>query len=362
MQTIKVNLKNRSYNIVVGSNIISRLGSYILKAGIGRDAYIITNSPIKKRYGRSLEQALKKYGLSVKFKVVADTEKSKSVETSSRVIRDLAHYDRKKKIFIIAFGGGVVGDLSGFIAAIYKRGIPYIQVPTTLLAQVDSAIGGKTAVDLTEGKNLIGAFYQPRLVYSDIKFLKSLDLRQLRAGLAEVIKYGIIRDPGLLTYLETKYKDILERKETNLTHIVGCCSAIKADIVSRDEREEKGMRTILNFGHTIAHAIEAAAGYNAYNHGEAVSLGMLAATDISRSLGLIGASTQERIESMVRRIGLPVKIRNLSVGSIINAHYHDKKFIGTKNRFVLIAGIGKAKVVNDIPLALIKKSVSAIAG
>jgi len=357
MHTIKLDLKERSYSIIVGNNIMKFLPGYLKKLRLGSDAYIITNAAIKKRFGTTLENTLKQSGFSVRFKLVPDTEKSKSIEMSSRVIEDIAQYDLGRRIFIIAFGGGVIGDLAGFIASVYKRGIPYIQIPTTLLAQVDSSIGGKTAVDLSEGKNLVGAFYQPRLVSSDVRFLATLEQRQIRAGLAEVIKYGIIKDPQLFSFLENKFNAVLARKLSALEFIVRRCSSIKAGIVQRDEREEKRLRTILNFGHTAGHAIEAASNYKRYNHGEAIALGMLIATGISERLNLIEEKVSRRIEELIKKVGLPTRINRISLESIINAHYRDKKFIGTKNRFVLINGIGRTKIVENIPLEIIKTEI-----
>ena len=226
-----------------------------------------------------------------------------------------------------------------------------------MLAQVDSAIGGKTAVDLNQGKNLVGAFYQPHLVFSDVNILRSLDARQMRSGMAEVIKYAIIKDAGLFKYLEKNYKGILDLKSPALESIVMLSSKIKARIVQLDEREEKGIRTILNFGHTIGHAIEAAAGYGGYNHGEAIGLGMLVASDISRRLNLINIQTAQRIENLISAVGLPVKIKRASAAEIIKAHYHDKKFVGPMNKFVLIRGIGKPRVVKNIPLKIIRQAL-----
>jgi 3-dehydroquinate synthase len=357
MKIIKVSLKKRSYNIIVGSDIISLLGKYIDKLHIGRDAYVITNAPIKNKYGNTLNKILKKSVLSVRFKTVPDTEKSKSIEIMSGVLKDIAHYDKKKRIFIIGFGGGVIGDLAGFVASVYKRGIPYIQIPTTLLAQVDSAIGGKTAIDLVEGKNLVGAFYQPRFVLSEVNFLKTLTPRQIRSGLAEVIKYGIIKDEKLFCYLEARFKDIFACQDYALERIVKSCSSIKADIVQRDEREEKGIRTILNFGHTLGHAIEVASNFKDYNHGEAIALGMLIAADISRTFNFINDAIFFRIESLIKIVGLPSRIRKLSLNDIINAHYRDKKFKGLKNRFVLIRDIGKTKIVENIPIKIIRQAI-----
>jgi 3-dehydroquinate synthase len=318
---------------------------------------VITNKSVRDKYGVTLHKRLRESGFGVKFKLVPDTEKSKSINTAYSVIEDIAGYDKKRRLFIVALGGGVIGDLAGFIASIYKRGIPYIQVPTTLLAQVDSSIGGKTAIDLMQGKNLVGAFYQPRLVFSEVKFLKTLPQRQLKSGLAEVIKYGIIKDASFFGYIERKYGDILGLKDSALEFIVWRCSLIKAGIVERDEREVKGIRTILNFGHTIGHAIEAASGYTGYTHGEAIALGMLVGAEISVQLGMIDLLSMRRIENLIAKTGLPTTIRRLSLDRIIEAHYRDKKFIGGKSRFVLLRNIGTAVVRENIPPELIRNAL-----
>ncbi len=361
MIRLKVNLGLRSYNIIIGRGILNKLGSELLKLQAGTDAYIITNSWLKNKYGAELRQYLHKSGFNSHFKIVPDSEKSKSLETASLVINDLAAWDRKRKVFIIAFGGGVVGDLAGFVASLYKRGVNYVQVPTTLLAQVDSSIGGKTGVDLNLGKNLVGAFYQPRLVFSEINFLKSLDKKQLASGIAEVIKYAVIKDSRLFGFLEHKYKDVLRNDPSALEKIVSACSGIKARIVSRDEKEVSGLRTILNFGHTIGHAVEAACGYKGYNHGQAVSLGMVAAADLSRLLKLIDSGLVSRIRDLLRLYGLPVKLKGVSTEKIIRAHYRDKKFIGKENKLVLICGIARPKIVRNVSLNLIKEAVRKIA-
>ncbi len=357
MPTIKLKLNQRSYHIVIGSNIIKYLGAELANLNLGRDAYIITNALVKKRYGNILNQTLRQSGFRIRFKIVPDTEKSKSINTASLVIQDLARFDQRRQIFIIAFGGGVIGDLAGFIASIYKRGVAYIQIPTTLLAQVDSSIGGKSAVDLAVGKNLVGTFYQPRLVFSDVAILMTLDLRQIKSGLAEVIKYGIIKDARLFNYLEKKYKEALSLKKEALKFIVSRCARIKAGIVSSDEKEEKGLRIILNFGHTLGHAIEAAGDYKIYNHGEAISLGMLAASRLSLSLGFLDEKTAKRIEGIIKKVGLPTRIERISLDKILKAHYRDKKFIGKVNRFVLIQGLGKTKIVKNIPFKKIKAAL-----
>jgi len=357
MRRIKVDLGKRSYQIVIGIDILNQLGVYLKKLDIGTDAFIITNAFLKNKYGSKLLEVLSGSGFNCHFKLIADSEKAKSIETASQVIRELARFDQKKKVFIIAFGGGVVGDLAGFVASVYKRGISYIQIPTTLLAQVDSSIGGKTAVDLDLGKNLVGAFYQPRLVFTEINFLKSLDAMQLRSGMAEVIKYAVIKNQKLFNYLVNNYSAVMRRNASALEIIINACSRIKADIVTQDEKETSGLRSILNFGHTIGHAIEAAGGYKSYNHGQAVGLGMVVAVDLSKRLGFIDARLALKIRNLIKLYQLPTEIKGIAIAKIIQAHYHDKKFSGKENKFVLISGIGKPKIVRNIKLELIKAAI-----
>jgi 3-dehydroquinate synthase len=357
MKNINVSLKDNSYKIIAGSGVLKELGPRLKRLKIGSEAYIITNSYLKSGFGRALERSLRKSGFTARFKLVPDAEKSKSLSQAAKILSDITAYDQKKKIFIVAFGGGVIGDLSGFTASIYRRGTPYIQVPTTLLAQVDSSIGGKTAVDLDQGKNLAGTFYQPRLVLSDIDFLRSLPGRQLVSGLAEVIKYAVIKDPRLFVYLEKNMARILGKNSGCLEFIVARCAAIKSAIVSRDEKEERGLRTILNFGHTLGHAIEAAGSFRIYNHGEAIGLGMLCSCGISLRLGLLSREDLKRIEALIRQAGLPGSIKRVDFNRIISAHYHDKKFIGAKNKFVLVNRIGQTKIKENVPLELIKEAL-----
>ncbi len=360
MRKVTVNLGKRSYPVAIGSGILSSLGAYLKKMDIGSDAFIVTNAFLKNKYGRKLAQGLSAKGFPCHFKLVADSENSKSMETAGQVIKELAGFDHKRKIFIIAFGGGVVGDLAGFVASVYKRGISYVQVPTTLLAQVDSSIGGKTAVDLALGKNLVGAIYQPRLVLSEIDFLKTLNREQFSSGMAEVIKYAVIKDKHLFCFLENNHKKIIRKDPSALEYIIASCSRIKAEIVSRDEKETRGQRTILNFGHTIGHALEAAGAYRGYNHGQAVSLGISAALELSLDYKLIDADSAQRIRDLLRLYGLPLKVRGVTAAAIIRAHYHDKKFSGKENKFVLSAGIGRARIIRNIKLDLIEKAVEGL--
>ena len=359
MKTIDVQLKNNEYKIIVGKNILSQAGNFVNPLGIGRDAVIITNPVVAKYYGKSIISGLRKCQLTACLLTVPDGEKSKSAKFAIQLLEKIARYDVGKKIFILALGGGVIGDLSGFVAAVYKRGIPYLQVPTTLLAQIDSAIGGKVAIDLSVGKNLVGAFYQPKMVISDIAALSTLNVRQIRNGLAEAVKYGIICDAKFFDYIESHIDKIFELDPEVLTEIVLVCSKIKANIVMRDEKETKGMRTILNFGHTVGHAIEAAGSYSNYHHGEAIALGMRVAADISYRLGFLDKESVRRINSLLSRLGLPQRIKKIAFHQIFKFMAHDKKFRAGKNRFILATKIGSVKVVEGVPPNIIKTAIRA---
>ncbi|MCK5306236.1 MAG: 3-dehydroquinate synthase [Candidatus Omnitrophica bacterium] len=359
LKKITVNLKERSYGIYIANNQFNCLGRLLKESNIGNHAVIISNSKIKKLYNEKIVKTLSKSSIKNDFIEVPDSEKAKSVSCLSKVISKIARIDVRKRIFVIALGGGVIGDLSGFAAAVYKRGIPYVQVPTSLLAQVDSSIGGKVAVDLQYGKNLLGAFYQPRLVFSDVSTVSSLNLRQLKTGLAEVIKYGVITDSQLFRFIELNYHKILELDKEALSHIIIQSSRIKARVVSQDERETKGIRTILNFGHTIGHAIETASDYGkSYTHGEAIAIGMICASEIACRLKICNQKTLCRIESIISMIGLPIHIKNAPLEKIMPAYLHDKKFISGKNRFVLPVNIGKVIIREGISERLIKNVIS----
>lgn len=359
MTSIQVNLKENTYPIVVGHNIFKDIPGYLKKLSLGKDAVIISHPIIDRLHGRALSSVLIKKGYSVKVLNVPEGEQSKSASYALRLIEQIAAYDVDRKIFIIALGGGVVGDLAGFVAAIYKRGIPYIQVPTTLLAQIDSSIGGKTAIDLKYGKNLVGAFYQPKAVFADTKVLSTLSERQIKNGLAEAIKYGVIKDPKLFGFLENHFDRLLKADGKYLTLMVKRCAQIKADVVAKDEKETKGIRTILNYGHTAGHAIEAAGNFK-YHHGEAVALGMRVAGRISVLKGLLQSSHEQRINNLITAVGLPQKIEKVRLGKIMELMRHDKKFIAGRNRFVLAAAIGQVRVVENISTDLITASIKSI--
>ncbi len=360
MKTVHVVLDKDKYRIVVGHGILTQLPSAVRQMGVGTDAVIVTNPMIRRLYGTTLAAAFIKAGFTAKIFEVKDSEASKSMDVAASLIGAITRYAADKKPFVVALGGGVVGDLAGFVAAVYKRGVPFVQVPTTLLAQIDSAIGGKVAVDLPEGKNLVGVFYQPKLVWSDVALLSSLSVRQIRNGLAEAIKYGVISDVKLFTFLEKNMPALLACENKALTRVVLDCAAIKARIVEADEKETKGIRTILNFGHTIGHAVETACGYGRYHHGEAVALGMRAACRLSMAGELLSPRDALRIEMLISQAGLPQEVEGAKYKDIFRAMTFDKKFAGARNRFVLAKGIGRAVVVKDVPVELIAAVVKGL--
>lgn len=369
LKKIVVSLGNRSYPIVIAEDRFRSLGPLLKTMGLGDSLFVVAAPDVKKRYGRLLQECLKRSGIHASFPKHPfpsgrASEKAKSQKWVDSLVQELVRESREGKgVVLAAFSGGVLGDLTGYVASIYKRGIPYIQIPTTLLAQVDSAIGGKVGIDLPEGKNLLGAIYQPRLVYSELTLLESLPKENLRDGLAEVAKYGVIADSGLFSFLEENHTKILPRSKhakpnrQALRYIVTACSRIKAEVVRQDERDNKDIRIRLNFGHTLGHAIEQAKGYQE-KHGRAISVGMICAAEIANRLGLCGNETVQRIETLLKKLGLPVHMKGISQDKLFHAESLDKKFIHGKNRYVLPLRIGKVVVREDIPYPLIRAVVS----
>ncbi len=359
MKKIRVNLSENSYNIFIGRFLMDELRNSLKKLRLGNLPVIVTNPRINALIGNNIRGAILKSGFkSVSTCIIPDSEKSKSLDTATRVIKFLVKTGKFKNPFIIALGGGVVGDLAGFVASVYKRGVPYINIPTTLLSQVDSSIGGKVAIDIREGKNLIGSFYQPKLVLLDLSFLKSLPARHVISGMGEVIKYGIICDRGLFEYLEKNYTGIIKLKPRDIEKVIYKSVLIKSRIVEEDEKEKKGLRTVLNFGHTIGHALEAATDYSGqYSHGEAISFGMVCAADISEKLGFCSRELKVRLEYMMSLFGLPASVKRIDIDKLMKSIILDKKFMHGKTRFVLPLKIGEVKVVGDVPLEMIKEVI-----
>jgi 3-dehydroquinate synthase len=359
-EKIRVKLRDkedRSYNIVIGPHILDRVGDIVKSLNIGKDIFIITDRKVGRLYAQRVTKSFKSAGFTgIGGTQIAEGESSKSWSTYGKVLEEIHDFDKyqEKKIVIVTLGGGVVGDLGGFAAGIYRRGVNYVQIPTTLLGQVDSGLGGKVGVNLKEAKNLLGLFWQPKLVFMDLAVLKTLDDREIRSGLAEIIKYGVITDPNLFGYIEKHLDQILRCDFSCLKHVILTCVKIKSKITGIDERDEKDIRIILNFGHTIGHAIEAASGYKVYKHGEAVSIGMLCAGEIAVHLGLFNNKDFSRLDVLIGRAGLPKRIKKCSIENIMKSMRHDKKFIDGVNRFVLPVKIGKIRIVKGIKENLVK--------
>jgi 3-dehydroquinate synthase len=343
MQSLSVNLGDRSYPIHVGDGILSQVGDFLQQLGLQRKVAVITNPTVAQLYLDTVHESLNDAGFDVRPVLVPDGEQHKDLRSLS-VIYDRLIADRlDRQSCVLALGGGVVGDLAGFAAATLLRGLPYVQVPTTLLAQVDSSVGGKTGVNHQDGKNLIGAFYQPRLVVIDVAVIQSLPRREFIAGLAEVIKYGIIDDPALFRLLEEKIAKLVTLDRGLLTQVIATSCAIKAKVVEKDEREND-YRAVLNFGHTIGHALEAATHYEKYLHGEAVGIGMAQAAAISAQKGFCDQRSLERIRKLIEKAGLPLEIpRDVSMQALVQGMEVDKKSAGGKIKFVMCAGIGKTR-------------------
>ena len=344
MRTVNVRLGHRSYTIQVGSGLLTRLGRACKQLQLGRRCAVISDRHVAPHYAATALRSLSAAGFVPTLITVPVGETAKSLKTVEFCYNQLARQRLERKSFVVALGGGVVGDLAGFVAATYLRGIPFVQVPTTLLAQVDSSVGGKVGVNLPAGKNLVGAFHQPRLVLCDLNTLDTLPSREFRSGLAEVIKYGIISDAALFRKLELKLDKLLKRDPAILADVIARCCAIKARVVGQDETEG-GVRAILNFGHTVGHALEAISRYGKYLHGEAIAIGQVAAADLSARVMGLPRRDVDRIRDLFRRAGLPVRVRLTTPQwrSLRQAMRLDKKVSSGEIRFVLARRIGKVE-------------------
>ena len=361
MAKIKVNLKENPYEIVIESDHLAQLGRIIEQEKWGRDIFLFTDPVVNELYGDEVRKGFKN---RVRVFEVPRGERHKNLKEASRLYDQLIRCGAHRDSLIVALGGGVVGDLAGFVAATFMRGINYIQVPTTLLAQVDAAIGGKTGVNHPRGKNLIGCFFQPKMVYIDIKTLTALPARELRTGLAEVVKYGVIEDADFFKFLETnahhlntkafEAEDTLRAALKLWQTIVAESAKIKARVVEKDEKESHHRMT-LNFGHTIGHAIEAQTRYRAFNHGEAVAIGMVAAAMLAHKLEMLEGKEVERLKDLLEKLGLPTEIKGLPARKLIQALSIDKKVRGGKVQFVLPERLGKVVVTDKVPVKAINE-------
>ena len=350
---------DRSYDIVVGSGAIGSIGPAIAATG-ARRTVVITDAAVADSHAATAAASLKSSGLDVATLSVPSGEASKSVAALERLWNEMARLAVDRHTHVVGVGGGVVGDLSGFAAATFGRGLPIWHVPTTLVAQVDSAIGGKTGINLSAGKNLVGSFWQPRGVIADVDTLATLPDREFKSGLAEVVKYGMILDPDFFDWLEANTGAILGRHAAALAHVVGRSAALKADVVERDEREITGLRAILNYGHTFAHAYETAAGYGTLLHGEAVAIGMVSAAALAQSLGRIGPDVVARQERLLRAFDLPVAVPTgigFTGDALLATMARDKKTVGGRLRFVLPTRIGHVELVDGIDPAAVRSII-----
>ncbi len=352
MQTVTVALGERSYTIHIGQGVLDEVGNVLAQLSVTQKALVVTQPAIAAAYGDRVLQSLRARRFTAEALEVLDAEEAKSLGWLERIYDRAIELRLDRRSLIIALGGGVVGDLAGFAAATYMRGVPFVQIPTTLLAQVDSSIGGKTAINHPRGKNLIGAFYQPRAVLIDVSMLQTLSGRELRSGLAEVVKYGVIAKPDLFAVLEGCTPDRLLQDAALLTRVIGDCCRIKADVVAVDEHET-GIRAILNFGHTFGHAIEAAGGFSTYTHGEAVSIGMVWATDLSQRMGLCQPDLVVRIKRLLQSLGLPIALK-APIAGIRETLLLDKKAVAGRLRFILVQAIGQVTIRDDVPSQLVE--------
>jgi 3-dehydroquinate synthase len=361
MRTVKVPLGERTYPILVGQDLLPSLGARCARLGFRGRCAVVADAHVAPRYGPAVLDGLTRAGFDPVLITIPAGEQAKSLSVVGRCYDQLARHRLERKSFVVALGGGVTGDLAGFVAATYLRGMAFVQVPTTLLAQVDSSVGGKVGINLRAGKNLVGAFHQPRLVLCDLDTLATLPDREFRAGLAEVIKYGIIYDARFFRRLEQNLDRLLARDSVLLGAVIARCCEIKADVVGQDETEG-GLRAILNFGHTLGHAIEAITAYGTYLHGEAISIGQVAAAELSRSVGSLSPDEVTRIRTIFHRAGLPTTLAldARSRSRLLSAMLLDKKVTDGRVKFVLADRIGAVAWGRTVPGAALDAALDLL--
>jgi len=341
-------LAERSYSIEIGAGNLPRAGQFLIQQGRVTHAVVITDENVEQPHAVRAVESLAEAGVAVDLVVVESGEPSKSIDTAAALWEKMLALGADRKSVVVAVGGGVVGDLAGFIAATFGRGIRFFQVPTTLLAQVDSSVGGKVGINLPEAKNMVGAFLQPVGVLIDTETLTTLDQREYRSGLGEVVKYGVIQDAELFGYLEANVPGLIEADHDVLGHVIGRCCRLKADVVEEDEQEQSGRRAILNYGHTFGHAVETLLGYGKLLHGEAVSIGMLCASRLAERLGRVDAELTARQKNLLAALGLPTDFPDLDHDQVLRAMKHDKKVEHGRLRFVLPDRLGHVELVGDV--------------
>jgi 3-dehydroquinate synthase len=347
LATVRVELGTRSYDIEIGTGILDALGARMKALGLSGRVGVVTNNKVAPLYSRAVLRSLGDAGFNPSLFVIPDGEEYKSLAWASNTYDWLLTQRLDRRSMLVALGGGVIGDLTGFVAATYMRGIPFVQVPTTLLSQVDSSVGGKTGVNHPLGKNMIGAFYQPAYVCADITTLDTLPQEEFLSGMAEVVKYGVIFDGKFFAFIEERLGEILRKEPAAIAAVVKRSCEIKAEVVAKDEREA-GLRAILNYGHTVGHAVEALTQYTGYRHGESVSIGMVVAAKLAHKSGLCGKDTHARVEALLSGLGLPVKFpAELKPEAVLSAMALDKKSEGGKVKMVLPVRIGEVVITSD---------------
>ncbi|MCL6498791.1 MAG: 3-dehydroquinate synthase, partial [Firmicutes bacterium] len=353
-QTVTVALPAGGYPVHVGDGVLPLVGVELARLGVRRVA-VVTHPRLWRLYGAGLADALRAGGVEVVPVLVPPGERSKSLGAAQKVYAQMAAAELDRACAVLGLGGGVVGDLAGFVAGTYMRGVRLLQLPTTLLAQVDASVGGKAAVNVSAGRargavrNLVGVFWQPQAVVADVATLCTLPLRELRAGLAECVKHGAVKDAGLLEWVDRELGNLLRRKTDRLAELVARNVAVKAEVVRQDERETGGLREALNFGHTVAHALEAATGYRVYLHGEAVAVGMVVEAELGRREGITEGSVAEALRSVLQRAGLPIRLPTISAEELVAFMRLDKKNRGGRLRFALVERLGQARTGVEIP-------------
>jgi 3-dehydroquinate synthase len=358
---VSVNLGPRSYSIVVEVGALAGVGERLRGLGVGRRTALVSDPAIMRRHGQPVVTGLERAGFSVTVLEVPEGETAKTLAVAEQCWDRVLAAGLDRSSTIIGLGGGAVGDLAGFVAATYMRGMNFVTVPTTILAQVDASIGGKTAIDHPKAKNLIGAFHQPRLVVVDPAVVTTLPERDFRSGLAEVVKHGIVLERGYFEDVERQADALLARDVAVLERVIGGSCRLKASVIERDPEEKSELRFALNYGHTIGHAIEATTGFSQWTHGEAVALGIVAEARLARRLDLASEATIARQEQLLARLGLPVRAGALDVDAVLTAITHDKKARDGRVPFVLAPALGEFRVVYDVPPAAIRAAVHDLA-
>lgn len=358
MNAVRVELSERSYEIAIDTGNLSDIGKFVADRCALKHAVVLADANVAP-HAEQVCESLAAIGARVDCLTIPPGESSKSIAEATQLWQALLDLKTDRKSVVIAVGGGVVGDLAGFIAATFARGLAFIQVPTTLLAQVDSSVGGKVGINLPAAKNIVGAFWQPRGVLIDIATLATLPDREFRSGLAEVVKYGVILDAAFFAWLEAHASKVVGRDPKSLEHVVARCCELKAQVVSADEREETGGRAVLNYGHTFGHAIETVSGYGQFLHGEAVSLGMCQAARLAQLLGRVDADFCRRQYELLVALGLPIAAPNLPADELLAAMQRDKKTEHGKLRFVLPTRLGHVELVEGVETALVRKAIAS---